>query len=253
MEEYASSNIVRTLVIKPALKNADVALAVAEDIKRQMQRICPRDILVLGNGVDMNKFEKLSRHAIRQKLTISDKEKILIFVGTLKPIKGLDYLIGAMAHIVKEEPQVLLWIIGEDTQQGQLQSLAQKMNLQQKIVFTGFVSPNEIPNYLVAADIFVLSSLGEGFPNVLLEAMAAGLPIVATKVGGVPEIVTDRENGFLVEPRNSPQLAEKILFLLQNEDVRKQFSANNIEKARSYNWANIVDTLEKVCITAKTR
>jgi len=105
----------------------------------------------------------------------------------------------------------------------------------------------------VAADIFVLSSLGEGFPNVLLEAMAAGLPIVATKVGGVPEIVTDRENGFLVEPRNSPQLAEKILFLLQNEDVRKQFSANNIEKARSYNWANIVDTLEKVCITAKTR
>ena len=87
----------------------------------------------------------------------------------------------------------------------------------------------------------------------LLEAMAAGLPIVATRVGGLPEIVTEGENGFLVEPRNSQQLAEKILFLLKNEDMRRHLSGNNIKKAEQYSWSKIVTSLEEVYLKAKKR
>jgi glycosyltransferase involved in cell wall biosynthesis len=83
--------------------------------------------------------------------------------------------------------------------------------------------------------------------------MAAGLPIVATNAGGIPEIVTDGENGFLVEPRDSQQLAEKILLVLQNESISKRFSVNNTNKAKRYNWEEIVTSLEKVYLKVKSR
>jgi len=96
---------------------------------------------------------------------------------------------------------------------------------------------------MVASDIFVLPSLSESFGIVNIEAMASGLPIIATKVGGIPEIIKDGENGFLVEPKNPEQIAERILYLLSNNNIRRSISFNNKEKAKNYSWDLIVNKL----------
>jgi len=241
------------LMAKIILSKASAIIAQTKYMKNQIEEICSKNITVLPNGVDVTRFMRISPQAVRQELSIGEKCKIILFVGNLLPIKGVEYLIEAMTKVVQNYPESRLVVAGVDFQSGKLQELAQEKNLQGKVVFAGFIPPDRIPEYMVAADVFVLPSLSEGFPNVLLEAMAAGLPIVATRVGGLPEIVTEGENGFLVEPRNSQQLAEKIMLLLQDEEIRKGFSTNNIKKAEQYSWSKIVTSLEEVYLKAKKR
>ncbi len=99
---------------------------------------------------------------------------------------------------------------------------------------------------MVASDVLVLPSLSEGFPVTILEAMASGLSIVATTVGGLPEIVKDGENGFLVEPNNYGQIAEKVILLLEDEELRYKISKNNKERTKRYSWGHAVDKLEEI-------
>ena len=107
--------------------------------------------------------------------------------------------------------------------------------------------PNEqVPKYLIASDIFVLSSLTEGFPLCLAEAMAAGLPIIATNVGGIPDIIKDDENGFLVEPKNPKEIAKKVILVIKDDNLRKKISEKNRIESKKYDWKNIVDNLEKI-------
>lgn len=94
--------------------------------------------------------------------------------------------------------------------------------------------------------------LEEGFPAIISEAMAAGLPIVATNARGLPEIVKDGENECIVEPQNSQQLAEKISLILSDKELRRKISANNITKAKEYSWETVVGKLEKVYLNATT-
>jgi len=251
---YLASSFFQKLVVKLALKSADALLGQTQDMAREMKKICPqKGVVVIPNGIDLERFRGLSVEDARQKLRINVGEEIILCVAHLRTEKGHEYLIEAMEKVIAISLQSRLFIVGRDFQRGKIQKLALGKKIDQKVVFTGFIPPDEIPEYMVAADVFVLPSLSEGFPNVLLEAMAAGLPIVATNVGGIPEIVTDGENGFLVESRNSQQLAEKILLLLKNENIRKRFSGNNIEKAKSYGWSNVIASLEEVYLRVKNR
>ena len=120
------------------------------------------------------------------------------------------------------------------------------MKIENYIIFIGKVPHEEVLKYMSLSDVFVLPSLSEGFPNVVLEAMASGLPIVATKVGGLPEIVKNGENGFLIKPRNSKELAKKILLILNDKELSGRMSKNNIKEAKKYSYENVVDNLEKV-------
>jgi glycosyltransferase involved in cell wall biosynthesis len=105
-----------------------------------------------------------------------------------------------------------------------------KMNLEDEIIFTGMVEHQEIHEYYQAADIFVLPSYTEGLPISILEAMACGLPVVATNVGGIPEVITDGLNGFLVSPKNENELVKKLKILTKNQDLRKQFIHKSLKR-----------------------
>jgi glycosyltransferase involved in cell wall biosynthesis len=112
--------------------------------------------------------------------------------------------------------------------------------------FAGRIPHEKIPDYLDQADIFVLPSLSEGLPIVILEAMACGLPIVATRVGGIPDIIEEDVNGYLVESGDFQGLADKIIFLLENQPLKHRISKNNRIKVQEYDWKNVIKQLESI-------
>lgn len=234
----------KEVISKLALRNADAVIALTEDMKREIRKICDKDIYVIPNGVDLERFENLSRENIRRKLEITNEQKIVIFAGTLRPIKGVKYLIQAMNIIRQKNTKASLMLIGDGEERQSLEELVKESNLGDCVTFVGQVPNEEVLEYMAASDVFALPSLSEGFPIVSLEAMASGLPIVATKVGGLPEIIKDGENGFLVEPRNPGQIAERALLLLNNDKLRQRISGNNKEKVKEFSWENVVCRLE---------
>jgi len=243
----------KSLISRLVLKNADAAIALTKDMKIQMRKIYDREIVIIPNGVETKAFSTITREEARRTLGINTYEKIILYVGRLHPIKGVKYLVKAMSIIKNYENNVKLIIIGDGEQRNYLLQLVKELNLENHIIFTGKIPHHEIPIYLKAADVFILPSLREGFSLVTLEAMAAGLPVIATRVGIVPEIIKDGENGFIVEPMNSYQIAEKCLLLLKDEKLREKMSNNNIERAKEFSWERVVESLERLYLTLLKR
>ena len=225
---------------------AGAVIALTDDMKNELKKNCKKDIIVIPNGIDPEKFEGFPKQIIRDKFKIQFKEKIIVFVGGLRPVKGVKYLIEAFSIINQKNSDVKLFLVGDGLERRKLEDAVKKADLEKKVNFIGQVENNEIPKYMSISDIFVLPSLSEGLPVVILEAMACGLPIVATKAGGMPEVVKDGENGFLVEPKKPEQIAEKVLLLLRDDELREKISNNNREKAKKYSWINAVDKIEKI-------
>ncbi|MDI6707972.1 MAG: glycosyltransferase family 4 protein [Candidatus Thermoplasmatota archaeon] len=176
------------------------------------------------------------------------KGPFILYAGRLASNKGLEYLVEA-AHIVTKDNNVKFVFVGEDWgEKEKLTNLATKLGIQDKIIFTDYIDNFEIyKSAFYECEIFVLPSEWESFGIVLLEAMVCGKPCIATNVGGVPEIVDNGVNGFIVPYRNSEMLASKICMLLENNKLRTEFGVNGRKKVLAgYTWDKIVDTLETV-------
>jgi glycosyltransferase involved in cell wall biosynthesis len=231
----------KNLISYFVLKNANEVFALTHHMKRAMHHLCNRDIKVIPNGISNTRFKIWSgiKHQDRS-------FKTLICVAILRPLKGLDYLIEALKIICERYTSTQLIIIGDGDDRKKLETLAHNLGLSDNIAFLGKKPNTEIPKFLAESDIFVFPSLSEGFPNVLLEAMASGLPVVATNISGISEIIKDGENGLLVKPKNSQDLAEKILYLFQNDKLIRKMSENNLKTAKEYNWDIITAQLEEI-------
>jgi len=179
---------------------------------------------VIYNGIDLENFpfRKLeARTKIRKELNIEENKKILISVGRLHEAKGCPYLIKAMKILKEKYPHILLIVLGEGPEGKKIEEQIKELKLEKNILLLG--QKENISEYLNASDVFVMPSLWEGLPIALLEAMACGLPVVATRVGGVPEVVEDGKSSFLVELKNPRGLAEKIIKTLEmSEEERKK-------------------------------
>jgi len=228
------------------LNLADAVVAQTNNMKQELHKNYIKNIFVLPNGIDLEKFHGFSKWAVREEFKIPLDEKIIIFVGGLKSIKGVAYLIEAFKTISQTFPKARLLLVGDGQERHNLEELVKKHSLQEKVHFLGQIENANIPKYMSLADIFVLPSLFEMFGVVNLEAMASGLPIVATRVYGVPEVVEDGQNGFLVDSKSPEQLAEKMLLLFENDQLREEISENNKEKAKKYSWEHIIEKLEKI-------
>ena len=229
-----------------SLSNADAVIVQTGDEKRILQNTCNRNMVLMPNGIDMEMFANLSREKTRSRLQIKEGEKLILFVGSLRTVKGVKYLIRAMNVIRQKEPKIRLMLVGDGDERQDLEKLTNSLNLADYITFIGEVPNEEVPQYMAAADIFILPSLSEGFPVVIVEAMAAGIPVVVTDITGLSEIVRDGENGFLFESKNHMELAEKVLLLLQDDELRQRIAQNNRQRVKDYTWNNIIDKLEEV-------
>jgi len=225
-------------------------IIVNSELDRQVaidRKIAPADKLVkIYNGIDADKLEFLSKEKAVEKLVQYTKynppaggqnTKIVGTIANLYATKGIEYLIEAvniLYNIQHTTYDIQFVVIGEGKERPKLEALIQKYNLRSKFFLIGRV-PNAT-QYLKAFDIFVLPSVKEGFPWVLLEAMAAEVPIISTKVGAVPEVIEDGREGFLVSPRDNEALAEKISCLLSLPFThdREQMVVNARKKLRQF-------------------
>ena len=204
-------------------KYVAISKTVAQYALREL-KIPSRKIEIIYNGIDVQPFAGKNRQSIirkkkRTELGIPEDIRMITVIGRVTRQKGHIYLIDAMTEIVKESPNVCLCIVGDYTADpdvtNEVKRKVKASGLEEKVIWTGVRT--DIPELLASTDIFVLPSLWEGLSIVLLEAMASGVPVVATAVGSNPEIIRDGENGFLVPPANPPALAKRILELLKDK------------------------------------
>jgi len=172
----------------------------------------------------------------------------VLYVGRLAPKKGLEYLIKAMADVDAQ-----LTIVGDGSERERLESLAASTDA--NIVFVGGVAPDKVDQYYRDAAVFVLPSIeGEGMPNVVLEAMSWGLPVVATDSGGLPTVMEDGETGYVVAMRNPETLADKISELLDDPPRHKRMGAAARQHVQEkYSWDWLIEELEKLYTHVETR
>ena len=203
-------------------------IAVSEAVRRFCvleQGIPPERVQVIPNGVELDRFATVREQRLAKRSELGlEGGFVILSIARLQPVKGLDDLIGAVALLRERVDRPLLLVVGGGPQKAELERLVAAAGLAGLVRLEGEVADPR--PYLAAADVFALASTREGLPNALLEAMAAGLPIVATRVGGVPEAVEDGISGLLVQPGNPEALAEAIVRLWKDPEVRQQLGAN---------------------------
>ncbi|MCP4538179.1 MAG: glycosyltransferase [Chloroflexi bacterium] len=206
----------------------DGFVAVSEQIQESLvQEFGPAvasKITVISNGVDVHRYgNERNRKAIRRSLSVPYAAQVLIMVGTLKPVKGHRYMLEALPALVSRCPAVYLVVVGDGELRDVLQAQVAALNLSNHVRFLG--NRQDIGDLLVAADVFVLSSLWEGLSMALLEAMASSLPIVATEVSGTTQAIISDETGLLVPPGDATKLAQAIEQLLSNPERARAMGA----------------------------
>lgn len=227
-------------------KNAKFCIAASWFIRKEyFEKIGVKNIEVIPNGIDLERFKNLNRQESRRKLGFNG-ERIIMTVGRLEKVKGIDYLIKAMTMGELPKINYRLLIIGEGSEGKNLESLAEKLGLKDRVKFLGQIPNKRIPEHLVAADCFVFPSLSEGFGIAVLEARAAGLPIVATTRGGVVDIVQGGIHGLPINPENPQSISDCIFRILSEEGLAQEL----VQKARAglekYDWQNIVLEVFKI-------
>jgi glycosyltransferase involved in cell wall biosynthesis len=202
----------------------------------------PEKIAVIRNGVDRDVFQPRDRLAARRKLGLAAENRIIVSVAALVPLKGIDRLIEAMRPLAQTQPQARLYVIGEGPERAALTARITALSLQDKVFMLGAKPQSELADWYAAADLFCLASEREGCPNVVIEALACGTPVVATDVGGVGELVI-AGCGCLVSPAQADAagLARQLNEALSVEWEREAIAARG--GARS--WAQVADELLK--------
>jgi len=190
---------------------------------------------VIRNSARLAAFENRDPSARGRLLSffphISDISHIVLAAGRLSPEKGFGVLVEAAATICRDNPRIGVVLFGEGVLRLELEKRVAALGLVNRFVMPGFRT--DLDSLISAADVVVLPSFTEGLPNVALEASAAGVPVVATAVGGTPEAVVDGETGYLVPPGQPVAIAAKISELLRDEDLRSRYGVAGTERMRS--------------------
>jgi glycosyltransferase involved in cell wall biosynthesis len=212
---------------KDLMKRSDALIAVSMYTRKELIElydIAEEKIHVIYNGVDVQKFKPDGdRDALRRELAVDGEQKVILYVGRLYHRKGLATLLQSMSKVVKRFEDVKLIISGKGFRKNEenLRGLTERLDIEDYVMFLGYFPDEKLPDLYAASDIFVLPAWYENFPFAILEAQSTGLPVISTKVGGIPEFLT-KENGLLVEPSDPEQLAQRIIDLLQNPELARE-------------------------------
>jgi len=208
---------------------ADSVLVNAEAVRRWLisEGYNPSNIEVIRNGIELDRFaDKSTPVNLRKELGLDEDVPLIAMLARLNRLKGVDYFVEAAAQVAARHPKAHFLIVGDVravdlAYKEELRHTAERLGLGNRLVFTGFRT--DVPQLLPEISISVLPSLSEGLSNALLESMAAGVPVIATSVGGNPEIVQHGQTGLLVPPADSKALADAILLLIENQKLARSY------------------------------
>ncbi len=225
------------------LKNTEQLIVVSRYNEKVFEKLCKGcNTNLVSNGFNDKLFQKMNKIEARRKLALPKNKKILLTVGNLEKIKGYNILVKALKIVKEKEPNFICFHIGVGTQEKKIKGLLKRYGLEGNLKLLGRKPHNELRNWYGSCDFFVSSSLFEGNPTVMFEALGCGRPFVGTKVGGIPDVITSDEYGKLSEPGDAEQLAENILF-----GLNKTWDNERISKyAKCYSWENIVKIIIKI-------
>ena len=229
-------NLLRLMFYRLAARMCDRSIAVSEPVSvmlRDVVRTEPRRIAVIANGADVAEYEKpVDHNAVRRQLELSSTNAIVICVGRLVHNKGHRFLIQSMRDVVRSHPHATLLLVGDGPAKSELTRLVFDLKLEVHVRILG--ERSDVRELLAISHVFVLPSFAEGISIALLEAMAAGMPVVATAVAGNEEVVIDKETGLLVPARDSTRLARALCDVLADPGRAKRMGALGKLRVKSH-------------------
>ncbi len=228
---------------RKTLRGASFVLTVSEHLRTQAIQLgsSPERTRAIRNGCDTSIFHLAGRAEARAELGLQEESEVVVFVGLLAATKGLRELLHAMIHLVPSRPRLQLFCIGEGPLQAELESLAAQAGIAGHVHFPGRRASSEIARWLAAANLFCLPSYAEGCPNAVIEALACGRAVVATQVGGIPELV-DAASGILVRPGDAQALAQAL-----DEALRRPWDEPGISRASQRGWGQVATETYEIC------
>jgi len=237
-----------------ALMKSDIIITLTDFCLKELNEYgVKRNMLVVPGGVDTNMFRPINcAEEIKSRYDLSKDDNLILYAGRLVARKGLGDLLVALSRVVKKKKNTKIILVGRGGLKNHLQKIALRLGISNNIIFTGQIPIDELIRHYAGADVFVLPSYYEGQGLVLLESMACGTPVIATRVGGIPEVVTDGENGLLVEPRKPEHLADAILKMIDDKELRIKLGKKGRETAvKKYDWKIIAEKMEKIYESVK--
>ncbi len=236
---------------RAVLRGADGVICATEQERVLLRQLYGADVAkvsVIPLGVDMDRFRPGAKSDAREALGLQD-ERIVLFVGRIEPLKGVDILINAAAMLESDVDCSVLIVGGDEASQPEieaLQGLARLRGIEHRVAFVGAVDHEKLPLYYNAADVCVVPSHYESFGLVAVEAMASGVPVVASRVGGLTGTVRDGETGYLIPWLCPEPFAERIELLLDNEPLRQSLGEAAREAVARYRWENVAEAVLQV-------
>jgi len=220
----------RRKMIGYATKNADLNLILGKQMRPKLKCLGVPDekILDVFNGVRKDKFFPVDKNEARKKLKLDFNSPIIIFIGRFSEEKGVKNLIAALGKLSNTDVKLIL--IGEGHLRGDLEKQVDALGLKNRVRFTGLIKQDELPLWINASDLLCLPSLREGWPNVIMESLACGTPVVASNVGAIPEIISCDKYGYLAEPNKQEELAKQLDMALNKKWNKESVSKNPLIK-----------------------
>ena len=211
------------------------------DYERISELVGPGKVVFIPLGVNFNRFRPLPREEVlKAKAELLGREdlKVVLFVGRLHPIKDPLTLLRSFKKLVDKLPDSVLLVIGWGPEAESYIKMAEELGLSGKVLFLGFIPNDQLPIYYNMADVYVLPSLYEEWSNTIMEAMACGIPVVATDVGSNRYLVEDGRTGFLVPPREPGPLADRIYQILTNPELAEEMGKEALRAVRRYDLSS---------------
>jgi len=236
---------------KGVISKTDQLITVSKALKKEVEKIAipKHKIQVIYNGCDLEKFrpKQTLRIITRKKLNIPENSDVLIFVGGLKKEKGVNELIESFISLSNKNPNLYLIIIGDGSQKSFLIQKISQAKLENKCHLISQQPHHKIPDLLNASDILILPTYNEGLPNVVIEAMACSLPVITTRVGGIPELIKNGKTGILIDKKDILSLKKSILKLIENKQIRIKMGYNERRIIKQkFSWKKNAENVKKI-------
>jgi glycosyltransferase involved in cell wall biosynthesis len=243
-------NIIKVIyqkIEKIIFKNSDFCHAVSFHLENHLKQRGAKKTITIPNGVSNNKFKPDPNKRITRKELGFDTDNLIVCVSRLVHKNGTHDLIEAAKYLKEEIEDFKIIICGDGSDRKMLEEMINKFSLKDRVFLLGDILHKDLPRYVACADIFIRPSLAEGFGIVFLEAMAAGLAVIGTPVGGIPDFLKDRENGLFCEPGNPKDIAQKIKLLITDKNLSKYLVESGLKMVNEeYSWEEVVKQIRNL-------